>query len=99
MPLAENRLPKTVPEAVDHMITALGRDERELIRTADEADLGQFRFGLGTGIREVFQLWHGNKDLLKSCGSENMHPDDATTVIVEALWRRLLTRHWRVQAN
>ena len=89
----EARLPKTVQEAVDHMIAALGRDEKELIRTADEADLGQFHFGLGTGIREVFHLWHGNKDLLKSCGSEEMHPDDATMVIVEALWRQLQTRH------
>jgi len=52
----EAKLPKTVQEAVDHMLTALGPDEKELIRTADEADLGQFHYGLGTGIREVLQL-------------------------------------------
>jgi hypothetical protein len=68
MPLAEPRLPKTVQEAVDHMIAALGPEEKELIKTVDEADLGQFHFGLGTGIREIFQIWHGNKDLLESCG-------------------------------
>jgi len=93
MPFAENRIPRTVQEAVDQMIAALGREEKESIRTVDETDLGQFHFGLGTGIREVFKLWHGNKDLLKSCGSEDIHPDDATMVIVEALWRRLQTRH------
>ena len=93
MQYAEDRMPKTVQEAVDHMISALGREEKELIKNADEAELVQFHFGLGTGIREVFQLWHGNKDLLKSCGSEEMHPDDAAMVIIEALWRRLQTRH------
>jgi hypothetical protein len=89
----EARLPRTVQEAVDHMIAALGRDEKELIKNAGEADLVEFHFGLGTAIREAFQLWHGNKELLKSCGSESMHPDDAAMVIIEALWRRLQTRH------
>ena len=68
MPFAEDSLPKTVQEAVDHLIGALGLEDKELIRTADEADLGEFHFGLGTGIRETFQIWHGNKDLLESCG-------------------------------
>lgn len=89
----EPKLPKTVEQAVDLMISSLGRDEKELIKNADEAELGQFHFGLGTGIREIFHLWHGNKELLKSCGSEEMHPDDAAMVIIEALWRRLQTKH------
>ncbi len=89
----ESKLPKTVEEAVDLMISSLGRDEKELIKNADEAELGQFHFGLGTGIREIFHLWQGNEELLKSCGSEEMHPDDAAMVIIEALWRRLQTRH------
>jgi hypothetical protein len=93
MSFAEDRLPKTVQEAVDYRIAALGHEEKELIKNADEADLVEFHFGLGTGIREVFDLWHGNKELLKSCGSEGMHPDDASMVIIEASWRRLQTRH------
>jgi len=93
MPLTEKSLPKTVQEAVDQMIAALGREEKESIRTVDETDLGQFHFGLGTGMREVFKLWNGIKDLLKSCGSESMHPDDGSIVIVESLWRRLQTWH------
>jgi len=39
MPVAEYRIPRTVQEAVDHMSAALGPDEKELIRTAGEADL------------------------------------------------------------
>jgi|WetSurMetagenome_2_1015567.scaffolds.fasta_scaffold319018_2 hypothetical protein len=93
MPLAEKSLPKPVQEAVDQMIATLSREDKGLIRTVDETDLGQFHFGSGTGIREVFKLWDGSKDLLKSCGSESMHPDDAAMVIIEALWRRLQTKH------
>jgi hypothetical protein len=93
MQIAERRLPKTLEEEVNYMIAALGPGEKELIRTTDEADLEEFHYGLGTSIRKVFQLWHGNKDLLKSCGSETLHADDASLVIIEALWRRLQTRH------
>jgi hypothetical protein len=89
----EARLPKMVQEAVDHVIAASGREEKELIRTSDLTDLGQYHFGLGTGIKEVFHLWHGNKELLKSCGSDEMHPDDAALVIIEALRKGLQTRH------
>ena len=93
MQITERRWPKTLDEAVDYMIAALGPGEKELIRTTDETDLGEFHYGLGTGIREVFDLWHGNKELLKSCGSKALHPDDASKVIIEALWRRLQTKH------
>ncbi len=35
MPFAEGGLPRTVQEAVDHMIAALGHGEKELIKNAD----------------------------------------------------------------
>ena len=61
MPSGEDSLAKTVKEAVDHMSAALGREEKELIKNANEADLGEFHFGLGTGIREVFDYGMGTK--------------------------------------
>ena len=92
MPFKEGSIPKTREEAVDHMLAVLGHKEKELIRNADESNLIQFGFGLGKGMRQTFHLWLGNKDLLRACGSETMHPKDATMVIIEALWRRLQTR-------
>jgi uncharacterized protein DUF6794 len=50
------------------------------------------------GIRNAFGLWQGNAALLKSCAEARygpgpdamfMHPDDASGVIIEAVWRRL----------
>lgn len=49
MSFPDDHLPKTVQEAVEHMVAALGHDEKELIRTTDEADLREFHFGLGSG--------------------------------------------------
>jgi len=101
MSFAEESLPKTVQEAVDHLIADLRYEEKELIQNTDEVDLIQYYFTLGIGIRNEFGLWSGNKELLKSCcsqnkravlkfcGSETIAPDDASMVIIEALWRRL----------
>ena len=44
---------------------------------------------LGMAIRNDFGLWAGNRYLLKSCGSERMSADDASSVIIRALWQRL----------
>ncbi|MBC8460416.1 MAG: hypothetical protein H8D67_20725 [Deltaproteobacteria bacterium] len=44
---------------------------------------------LGQGIRNSMGLWGDNKALLKSCGSEDMHPDDASAAIVKFLWLKL----------
>jgi hypothetical protein len=37
-------------------------------------------------------LWDDNKELLKSCGSEDMHPDDASSAIVKFLWLHLRSK-------
>jgi hypothetical protein len=85
--------PKTVGEAVEQMISCMARDEKEEIRSMEEKDLFFLHLGFGENIRNQCGLWAGNVELLKSCGSEGMHPDDASMVIIEALWRRLQTRH------
>ncbi len=43
--------------------------------------------GLGAWIRNNLGLWKGNESLLESTGAPNA--DDASMVIVEAVWRRL----------
>ncbi len=41
------------------------------------------------GIRNAYGLWAGNKALLESCGSANIHPDECSMTIIEAVWDRL----------
>lgn len=53
-----------------------------------ERDLINFHFGWGMSIRNELGLWQGNKELLRSCGSKKMHPDDASMVIIKAVRRK-----------
>jgi len=59
--------------------------DKEIIKNAPKEDLIRFHHAWGTGMRNEFGLWGGNKELLASCGSTDMHPDDASMVIIEAV--------------
>lgn len=86
--LADN-WPKTLGEAVDKVAASLSQEDRRRVVSTETENLIDFHFGWGTGIRNAFGLWAGNTALLESCGSREMHPDNASTVIIEAVWKRL----------
>lgn len=88
---AENNLglPTSVKEAVFSLTKNMSEKDKEYIKYTPKADLPKFHFSYGLEIRNSFGLLGENKRLLKSAGSENMHPDDASMVILEALWEEL----------
>jgi hypothetical protein len=59
-------------------------------------ELCSLHYSLGLDIRNGFELWGKNEDLLKSCqflaGTEVLHMDDASATIIEELWKRLQVR-------
>lgn len=75
--------PATIDEAVGVVIAAL-----------PEADLINLHFGLGMWIRNNLGLWQGNDALMQAlCRREpGIHPDDASMLIIEQVWRRLRER-------
>ncbi len=79
--------PKTVDEAVTRLIDGMDDAERRMIRDTKKDGLIEFHHGWGTGIRNEFGLWKGNTNLLADCHAE--HPDDASMVIIRAVWERL----------
>jgi hypothetical protein len=79
--------PKTVDQAVTRLIEGMDDEEKKMIRDTKKEDLIQFHHGWGTGIRNEFGLWKGNTNLLADCHAD--HPDDASMVIVRAVWERL----------
>ncbi len=87
--LPQEQWPHTVDEAVDLLLAKLSDADREKFKHTSESDLMIYHHGFGTYIRNQFGLWKGNKGLLKSCGGEGLHPDGASTVIINALWERL----------
>lgn len=85
--------PTTVDETVDHILAGMPEEDKQTVRSTPKADLIMFHHGWGTGIRNGLDLWGGNAALLQSCaevsGSAFMDADEASGVIIEAVWRRL----------
>ena len=81
--------PKSLKEAVDHIISTMPEDDAELIMNTPKDELINYHHGWGTGIRNAFGLWKGNEELIESACGEPCHPDDASMKIIEAVWKEL----------
>jgi hypothetical protein len=79
--------PKTVDEAVTRIVSQLSEEDKKIVRDTPKEDLIQFHHGWGTGIRNSFGLWRGNRALMEDCKAK--HPDSASMVIIRAVWDRL----------
>jgi len=80
--------PKTVDDAVDRLMAVLDDEHKLFIAAMQEEDLINLHFSLGTDIRNAFRLHDQNSPLLKSLGLF-VHPDDASMLVINALWRSL----------
>jgi hypothetical protein len=79
--------PATVDEAVGVVSATLSDNDKATISAMAESELVSLHMSLGAWIRNNFGLWSGNGPLLESTGEPNA--DDASMVIVVAVWRRL----------
>jgi hypothetical protein len=81
---------KTLKEVLDKIVSEMPLPDKMYIRGTKEKDLIQFHSNIGRQIRNTFNLWQGNPELLKDMGlPEDKHPDDVSQKIIEALWKRL----------
>jgi hypothetical protein len=89
----KEKQPLTVDEAVDRLHASISLNDEILLAAITEDDLTDFHFSLVHYIRNEFGLWSGNDALLESCriitGKQDLHVDDASSVIIKALWIRL----------
>jgi len=83
------RQPKTLDEAIITLKKVVDKDELNKIKEMSKKDLIKLHHGFGTYIRNAFQLYGANDSLRKSCGGEQMHPDDCSMVIINSLWENL----------
>jgi hypothetical protein len=83
--------PTTVDEAVGVVLATLSENEKHQLSGMSQADLITLHFGLGAWIRNHFGLWQDNQALIQAIEqrSPGLHPDDASMVIIEAVWQRL----------
>jgi hypothetical protein len=86
------RLPRTVHDAVSILYSDLTEEEKNNLLVWHSWDLVGLHHGYGTWIRNRFCLWGGNEELLSSCGSPKMDPDDASGVIIHELRKEVRRR-------
>lgn len=85
-----DQLPKTIRQAVQAMLSWPWADEPgelDHLRSLHEEDLRQLHRWFGMGVRNSLGLWGSNPELLEACRAT--HPDEASAVLIEALWAHL----------
>lgn len=91
------RFPKTIQEAVENLIFGLSLKEKKDIANMEEDELFRLQSILGNYIRDHFGLWSGNDRLMQACrsvsGDNDLRENDASAVIINALWKRLRKTH------
>jgi len=85
------RWPTTIGEAAGVVIATLSDDDKATIGALPKSELIGLHMGLGGWIRNNLGLWKGNGELMQAIRERDqaIHPDDASMVIVEAVWRQL----------
>ena len=83
--MADEDLPTTVEAAVRILRNMIPDKEQTEIAAMPEDDLVSLHLGLGLWIRNSFGLWKEGSKLLAATGEPD--PDDASLVIIRALWR------------
>jgi hypothetical protein len=86
-------LPQTVDQAVEKIISELSLRDKASIAKIKEEELESLQSTLGHYIRNAFRLWSGNLSLKESCrsvsGENELDEDDASAVIIRAVWNQL----------
>ena len=97
-------MPHTAKEAIEYLKKHLQADDKKFIRGLKKDDLISLHHSLGMCIRNGFGMWgvRHNKKLLADIGGKlpdaclsatqeeyEMHPDDASQILIERLWRDL----------
>jgi hypothetical protein len=81
--------PTTVKAAVADILSTMPDKDKEIVRKTKKEELVQFHHGWGTGIRNHYGLWRGNNKLIEDACGKDCHPDDASSVIIKAVWTAL----------
>jgi hypothetical protein len=84
--LPRERWPSFARAAVTDILSKMKEDEKVRVRETNRSDLVMFQDSWGAAIRNHYGLWRGNQALILSACGEPCHPDEASMVIIEAVW-------------
>ena len=95
--------PQTLQEALEILTREMPKENKRILKNTPRDKLDILHLTLGVWIRDNFGLGTGeNEKLLYSCAENSdteyvypdigmafMHPDEASIIIIQALWERL----------
>ena len=89
--------PKTVEEAVEHLIDVLPLKDKVSIANMRADKVGELNLSIGNYILNSFGLWSGNDQRMWSCTKEArrkiLHEDEASAIIITRLALELEVSH------
>ena len=87
--------PLTVEDAVDYLQASMSLNQIMSLTDIKKENISDLYYSLGAYARDILGLWSGNEELIESCrsisGNNDLDADDASRLILEALWERLQT--------
>ncbi len=81
--------PKTVKQAVERFIELWSQDDIDLLTECPRNRMDFLCSNLQRSVIVSCELNSANIELLEACGSRDMHPKDASKIIIKALWEAL----------
>ena len=96
-PIQSGKEPQNVKEAIERLISNMPLKDKITVANMSRNELPALHVSLGQYILNTFGLLTGNQALMKSCRSESkkrlQHEEDAVTIILTALWKKLQHTH------
>ncbi|HEA67883.1 MAG TPA: hypothetical protein ENI07_13830 [Desulfobacterales bacterium] len=93
----QKNLPQTVDEAVHQIMSEMSLKDRTTMANVVEENLQVFQLTLGLYIKNKLDEWAVSEELMKSCmelsKDENFSREDASTVTMKELWKKLRETH------
>ena len=87
--LPPNIWPTSISETVTDILRRMPDQDKQRVWATKKDDLIKFHHGWATGIRNHYGLRRGNDKLIVSACGKPCHPDDASMLIIEAVWTAL----------
>ncbi len=86
--LIKQNIPETINQAIIYLSNIVDYNDKQYLLSLEERELICLHHSFGRFIRNEFKLWGGsNLKLLKE--TNEIHPDDASMIILKAFWKSL----------
>ncbi|SER33331.1 hypothetical protein SAMN05216600_12323 [Pseudomonas cuatrocienegasensis] len=86
----QSGMPKTCKGLISKIVNNLDEKSIATLRDTEKDDLLKYHFSWGMSIRNSYELWSEDSPIRKSCaqlvGEQDIHPDNASSVIMEGVW-------------